>query len=83
MIDPSPAADASVPEAAPNPPQQVSAAPAEPAPVPAAETPQGKEDATPAEEPKSGMMGVMLWLILGGVFLLAALGLIIFLLSGV
>jgi predicted component of type VI protein secretion system len=87
--DPGPINSLPVPEAAPA--QTSDPAPAEVKEEPAQATtaldsaspPQPQPTETPAEEPKSGLMGVLLWLILGGVFLLLALGLIVFLLTHV
>jgi len=56
------------------------AAPLPPAPV---EAEQPLAESTPVVVKKGGIMGVLLWLIVGGVFLLLALGLIVFLLMGV
>jgi predicted component of type VI protein secretion system len=86
--DPGPINSLPVPEAAPA--QSPDPAPAEVKEEPVQMTPplesasaQPQASEVPAEEPKSGLMGVLLWLILGGVFLLLALGLIVFLLTHV
>jgi predicted component of type VI protein secretion system len=87
--DPGPINSLPVPEAAPA--QTSDPAPAEVKEEPvqattaldSASPPQPQASEAPAEEPKSGLMGVLLWLILGGVFLLLALGLIVFLLTHV
>jgi FHA domain len=72
-----PAADApalETPAPQPPPPAVPSAPTTDSAPVP---------EAAEAVETKGGFMGVFLWVIIGGVFLLLALGLIFFLLLGV
>ena len=70
-----PAAEVPAPVEAPPP----AAEPVAPAPQSA---PNVEGDAAEAEK-KGGFIGVFLWMIVGGVFLLLALGLIIFLLTGV
>ena len=86
--DPGPINPLPVPEAAPAqtsdpPPAEVKEEPAQMTTPLESASPQPQPSEAPAEEPKSGLMGVLLWLILGGVFLLLALGLIVFLLTHV
>lgn len=82
-IDPPPPVQpppAEQPASAEDPPPP-EAQPAAPLPQSAA---KAEVEGAPAEaETKGGFMSVFLWMIVGGVFLLLALGLIIFLLSGV
>jgi predicted component of type VI protein secretion system len=69
-------------EAPPQAPPKEEPAPST-APVDSASSAQPQPAEGAVEEPKSKLMGILLWLIVGGVFLLLALALIVFLLTHV
>ena len=89
--DPGPIESLPVPEAAPAQNPNPDPAPDPPKPEPPSSTAPAESAATsqpqtadaPVEEPKSKLMGILLWLILGGLFLLLALALIVFLVTHV